>query len=84
MLDATVQTQVLELMLDLKREFQLTYLFVTHDLGVARFFCDRLAVMTGGQIVELGETEQIFSNPQHPYTQGLLKAAPSLPHLNWH
>ena len=78
MLDATVQTQVLELMIELKREFNLTYLFVTHDLGVARFFCDRLAVMTGGQIVEMGNTEDIFQNPQHPYTRSLLKAAPQL------
>jgi peptide/nickel transport system ATP-binding protein len=78
MLDATVQTQVLELMIELKQEFNLTYLFVTHDLGVARFFCDRVAVMTGGQIVEMGNTEAIFENPQHPYTRSLLKAAPQL------
>ena len=78
MLDATVQTQVLELMLDLKEEFQLTYLFITHDLWVARFFCDRIAVMNSGKIVELGETMAIFNNPQHPYTQKLLKAAPLL------
>jgi peptide/nickel transport system ATP-binding protein len=78
MLDATVQTQILSLMLNLKKEFNLTYLFVTHDLGVARFFCDRIAVMTGGQIVELGETETVFQNPQHPYTRSLLKAAPHL------
>lgn len=78
MLDATVQTQVLELMIELKREFNLTYLFVTHDLGVAWFFCDRVAVMTGGQIVEMGNTEEIFENPQHPYTRSLLQAAPQL------
>jgi peptide/nickel transport system ATP-binding protein len=78
MLDATVQTQVLELMLTLKQEFDLTYLFITHDLGVARFFCDRIAVMQAGKIVELGTTQAIFTNPQHPYTQTLLSAAPSL------
>lgn len=78
MLDATVQAQVLELMLELKREFQLTYLFITHDLSVARFLCDRIAVMNGGKIVELEETEKIFNNPQHPYTQRLLSAAPIL------
>jgi peptide/nickel transport system ATP-binding protein len=77
MLDASVQTQVLELMLALKSEFNLTYLFITHDLSVARFFCDRLAVMNGGKIVEMGETEEIFTNPKHPYTQALLQAAPS-------
>ena len=78
MLDASVQTQVLDLMLQLKAEFELTYLFITHDLWLARFLCDRIAVMHGGQIVELGETKQIFSQPQHPYTQTLLAAAPLL------
>jgi len=78
MLDATVQTQVLELMLALKAEFDLTYLFITHDLWVARFFCDRIAVMNSGQIVELDTTEQIFTQAQHPYTQKLLAAAPLL------
>ena len=78
MLDATVQTQVLELMLALKAEFKLTYLFITHDLWVARFFCDRIAVMNGGKIVELDTTEKIFKQPQHPYTQKLLSAAPLL------
>jgi peptide/nickel transport system ATP-binding protein len=78
MLDATVQTQVLELMLALKQEFQLTYLFITHDLWVAKFFCDRIAVMSGGKIVEIDKTDRIFDNPQHPYTQKLLGAAPML------
>lgn len=78
MLDASVQAQVLDLMLELKQEFNLTYLFITHDLWVARFLCDRIAVMNGGKIVELGETEAIFTNPQHPYTQTLLSAIPSL------
>ena len=78
MLDATVQTQVLELMLALKAEFNLTYLFITHDLWVARFFCDRIAVMNAGQIVELDTTEKIFDRPEHPYTQKLLSAAPLL------
>lgn len=78
MLDATVQTQVLQLMLDLKTEFNLTYLFITHDLWVARFFCDRIAVMNAGKIVELGSTEKIFTRPEHPYTQKLLAAAPLL------
>ncbi len=78
MLDASVQTQVLELMLELKREFDLTYLFITHDLWVARFLCDRIAVMHAGRIVELGPTQEIFTNPQHPYTQTLLQAAPLL------
>lgn len=78
MLDASVQSQVLDLMLELKAEFQLTYLFITHDLWLARFLCDRIAVMHNGKIVELGTTKQIFDNPQHPYTQTLLAAAPLL------
>ncbi len=78
MLDASVQAQVLDLMLELKQAFNLTYLFITHDLWVARFLCDRIAVMNGGKIVELGQTEEIFRNPQHPYTQTLLGAAPLL------
>jgi peptide/nickel transport system ATP-binding protein len=78
MLDASVQAQVLDLMLALKQEFNLTYLFITHDLSVARFLCDRIAVMNQGKIVELEATQQIFNHPQHPYTQKLLKAAPLL------
>lgn len=82
MLDASIQTQVLELMLELKQEFNLTYLFITHDLWVARFFCDRIAVMNAGKIVEMGPTETIFTQPQHPYTQKLLAAAPLLARLH--
>ena len=78
MLDASVQAQVLELMLDLKDELELTYLFITHDLWVAKYLCDRIAVMNGGRLVEIGSTEQIFSAPAHPYTKTLLKAAPLL------
>ena len=78
MLDATVQTQVLQLMLTLKEEFDLTYLFITHDLWVARFFCDRIAVMNSGKIVEINTTDKIFTQAQHPYTQKLLSAAPLL------
>ncbi len=78
MLDASVQSQVLDLMLELKEEFNLTYLFITHDLWLARFLCDRIAVMNSGQIVEIGPTHQLFTNPQHPYTKALLQAAPLL------
>ncbi|MBE9138094.1 ABC transporter ATP-binding protein [Nodosilinea sp. LEGE 07088] len=78
MLDATVQTQVLELMVALKQEFDLTYLFITHDLWVARFMCDRIAVMQAGKIVELAPTQTLFESPQHPYTQTLLQSAPVL------
>jgi peptide/nickel transport system ATP-binding protein len=76
MLDATIQSQILELMLELQQDFQLTYLFITHDLAVARFFCDRLAVMEKGKIVEQGETLQILTQPRHTYTQSLLASIP--------
>jgi peptide/nickel transport system ATP-binding protein len=78
MLDATIQAEVLELMLELKREDNLTYLFITHDLWLARFLCDRIAVMFKGQIVEMGNTEQVFRNPHAAYTKELLAAAPLL------
>ncbi|WP_414566046.1 MULTISPECIES: dipeptide ABC transporter ATP-binding protein [unclassified Anabaena] len=78
MLDASVQSQVLDLMLALKTEFELTYLFITHDLWLARFLCDRIAVMNSGKIVETGPTKEIFANPQHSYTKTLLAAAPLL------
>ncbi|AUC61498.1 peptide/nickel transport system ATP-binding protein [Cyanobacterium sp. HL-69] len=74
MLDATVQAQVLKLMLALKEEFKLTYLFITHDLSVARYMCDRIAVMNQGKIVELAITEEIFTNPQHSYTVQLINS----------
>ena len=76
MLDATIQRQVLELMLSLKDELNLTYIFITHDLSVAKFLCNRIAIMQSGQIVEIGETQQIFAHPQHPYTRKLLESAP--------
>jgi peptide/nickel transport system ATP-binding protein len=63
----------------LRSLFDLTYLFITHDLGLARFLCDRVAVMTGGQIVECGATERVFGDPRHPYTRKLLAAAPRSP-----
>jgi peptide/nickel transport system ATP-binding protein len=78
MLDATIQAEVLDLMLELKREDNLTYLFITHDLWLAKFLCDRIAVMNKGRIVEMGDTQQIFNHPQQTYTQELLAAAPLL------
>jgi peptide/nickel transport system ATP-binding protein len=76
MLDVTIQRQILELIISLKDELNLTYIFITHDLAVAKFLCNRIAVMQAGQFVEIGETEQIFKHPQHPYTQQLLLSAP--------
>jgi peptide/nickel transport system ATP-binding protein len=75
-LDVSVQAQVLNLLNDLKREFGITYLFITHDLSVARFMSDRLLVMHQGRIVESGPAAAIYAQPQHEYTQGLLAAIP--------
>ena len=76
-LDVSVQAQVLDLLKELQRDFGLTYLFVAHNLDVVRNFCDCVAVMRKGRIVELASTPQIFSAPQHPYTRLLLSAVPS-------
>jgi oligopeptide/dipeptide ABC transporter ATP-binding protein len=76
MLDMSVRAKILELMLDLKREFDLTYLYITHDLATAKFFCDRIAILYLGRIVEIGPAEAIYEDPKHPYTQALLRAIP--------
>ncbi len=75
-LDVSVQAQVLELLADVKRKFDLALLFITHDLRVAAQICDRVAVMKQGEIVEQGSTEALFANPQHSYTRELFDAAP--------
>ncbi len=74
-LDVTVQAQVLTLLDDLQRDLGLTYLFISHDLAVVRHMCDRIAVMEGGRIIELGDPESMYSNPQQPFTKKLLAAA---------
>jgi len=74
-LDVSVQAQILNLLLDLKAEFGLTYFFISHDLGVIEHLVDRVAVMHRGAIVELGAREQIFARPEHPYTRMLLASA---------
>lgn len=77
-LDVSVQSQVLNLLLDLQQQKKLSYLFISHDLGVVRFLAHRVAVMYLGQIVELADRDAVFGSPKHPYTQLLLKSTPSL------
>ena len=74
--DVSVRALLLELMVHLKEEFNLTYLFITHDLATAKYICDRIAIMYLGLICEVGTLEQVYRNPQHPYTQALLAAVP--------
>ena len=76
MLDMSVRAKILELMIELKKRLGLTYVYVTHDLATAKFFCDRVAIMYLGRIVELGTVEEIFEDPKHPYTQALIRAIP--------
>jgi peptide/nickel transport system ATP-binding protein len=75
-LDVSVRAQILNLLQDLQEEMHLTYLFVSHDLSVIEYLCDRVAVMYVGKIVELATTDKLFSQPKHPYTEALISAVP--------
>lgn len=77
-LDMSIQAQILNLLKDLQQQLGLTYLFISHDLSVMRYICDRIAVMYLGKIVETGEQIELFNQPTHPYTQALLSSAPTL------
>jgi oligopeptide/dipeptide ABC transporter ATP-binding protein len=77
-LDLSIRAQILNLLQDLKEQFQLTLVLVSHDLSVVRHMCDRVAVMYLGRIVEVGASEAVFSNPEHPYTRSLLASVPTL------
>jgi peptide/nickel transport system ATP-binding protein len=76
MADVSMRALLLDLMLQLKQDFNLTYLFITHDLATAKYICDRIAIMYLGLICEMGTLEQVYRHPQHPYTQALLAAVP--------
>lgn len=80
-LDVSIKAQILELLSDLRNEFQLTYLFISHDIAVVGYLSSRIAVMYLGEIVEIGPTEAIMRQPRHPYTQALMSA---VPHLSTH
>ena len=77
-LDVSIQSQILNLLLELRKELNLTMIFISHDLSVVRYIADNIAVMHRGKIVEYGEAEHVFSSPQHPYTQTLLDAIPQM------
>ncbi len=75
-LDVSIQAQILNLLKDLQAEYNLTYIFVSHNMAVVRYICDRIAVMYAGKLVELGQKQELLSNPRHPYTELLLAAVP--------
>lgn len=79
-LDVTVQAQILELLKDLRKEFGMSIIFITHDMGVVANLCDRVNVMYGGWLMETASIEEVFSNPKHPYTKALLDSIPSIEH----
>ena len=77
-LDVTIQAQILELLKEIQQQFQMAIIFITHDLGVVANVADRVAVMYAGKVVEVGTVDEVFYNPQHPYTWGLLRSMPTL------
>ena len=77
-LDVSIQAQIITLLKHLKEKLNLTILFISHDLGVVKYLCDRIAVMYLGDIAELSDTDSLFLNPKHPYTKALISAVPSI------
>ncbi|MEM2541686.1 MAG: ABC transporter ATP-binding protein [Candidatus Methanomethylicia archaeon] len=78
MLDVSIRAEILEIMLKLKEHYGISYLFITHDLALARHICDKIAIMYLGRIMEIGDVEDVMRNPMHPYTKALLDAAPDI------
>ena len=76
-LDVSIRTQILDLLLDIQKRLELSFIFISHDISVVRYFCDRVAVMHRGKLVEMGTAEQICTAPQEPYTRSLISAVPS-------
>jgi ABC-type oligopeptide transport system ATPase subunit len=76
MLDVSIRISIMDLMLNLARDLEVSYLYITHDLAVARYMCNRIAVMFNGKIVEIAETEELLKNPIHPYTKRLISSIP--------
>jgi peptide/nickel transport system ATP-binding protein len=77
-LDVSIQAQIINLFMDLRESFELTYLFISHDLGAVRHISDRIVIMYLGRVVELAPTEELFARPNHPYTQALIAGVPRL------
>lgn len=78
-LDVSIQAQIINLLIRLRRELDLSLIFISHDLSVIRHLCDRVAVMFNGRVLEVGGASEVYENPQHAYTRRLLSAAPELP-----
>jgi peptide/nickel transport system ATP-binding protein len=78
-LDVSVQAQVLNLLNDLKRQYHFTYIFISHDLGVVKYMCDRMIVMKKGKIVEMGDPDEIYARPKSDYTRMLINSIPKVP-----
>jgi len=76
MLDVSIRISIMDLMLNLAKDLEVSYLYITHDLAVARYMCNRIAVMFNGKIVEIAETEELLKNPVHPYTKRLISSIP--------
>ena len=76
MLDVSIRISIMDLMLELAKDLEVSYLYITHDLAVARYMCNRIAVMFNGKIVEIAETEELLKNPIHPYTKRLISSIP--------